>query len=233
MNGYHPDVRDFIADLVREVATTYRVDGVQGDDRLPAQPVEGGYAPLTDSLYRSARGTEPPAPRDSAWMQWRADRLTAFADRIYRETKAIDATLQVSWSPSVYPWSMREYLQDWPSWLRRGAADLVHPQVYRRSLDRYRSTLRRQHPDSLGLPDSHHSKMYPGILIQVGDYRVAPDTLVSMVQANRNLGFNGEVLFFYEGLRAENNRLADTLKATVYQRPARLPFPVRNGPPRD
>jgi hypothetical protein len=75
--------------------------------------------------------------------------------------------------------------------------------------------------------------MYPGILIQVGDYRVAPDTLVSMVQANRNLGFNGEVLFFYEGLRAENNRLADTLKATVYQRPARLPFPVRNGPSGD
>jgi uncharacterized lipoprotein YddW (UPF0748 family) len=225
MNGYKPAVQDFLLALVEEVVTTYEVDGVQGDDRLPAQPVEGGYAAFTDSLYRAQHGRPPPAaPRDSAWMQWRADRLTDFAGRLYRTVKAVDPTLQVSWSPSVYPWSYQEYLQDWPAWVRNEHVDLLHPQVYRRSLRRYKSTLQQQHPDSLGVLPSTQRRMYPGVLIQVGNYRISPSTLVKTIRTNRAQGYRGEVLFFYEGLRARQGQLADTLRATVYQKPAPLPF---------
>jgi uncharacterized lipoprotein YddW (UPF0748 family) len=150
--------------------------------------------------------------------------LSDFAVRVYKEMKSIDPTIQVSWSPSVYPWSYEEYLQDWPAWIQRDAADMVHPQVYRRRLDRYRETLQQLHADSLGIRPRSTGRIYPGILIQVGDYRISPDSLIAMIHTNRRNGYNGEVHFFYEGLRAENDRLADTLRATVYSREAELPF---------
>ena len=226
MNPYRPAVRDFLAALVREVARTYDVDGVQGDDRLPAHPVEGGYSNATRSLYaRHHHGRKlPSSPHDSTFKRWRADILNAFAGRVYRDVKGIDSTLQVSWAPSVYPWSYDEYLQDWPTWVRNGHADLVHPQVYRRDTSRYRETLRSQHPDSLDLDTDVQRTMSPGVLIKVGDYRISPEDLLRVVQTNRDEGYAGEVLFFYEGLREANDALADTLRATVYREQAPLPF---------
>ncbi|MBX9732844.1 MAG: family 10 glycosylhydrolase, partial [Chitinophagaceae bacterium] len=38
LNGIHPEVQQYMIDLFKEVVTRYDVDGVQGDDRLPAMP---------------------------------------------------------------------------------------------------------------------------------------------------------------------------------------------------
>jgi uncharacterized lipoprotein YddW (UPF0748 family) len=232
MNAYHPEVQDFLRSLVLEVVRNYDVDGVQGDDRLPAQPVEGGYAAFTDSLYRATHdGTGPPQdPTDADWKRWRADRLNAFAQRLYRDVKAIDPALQVSWAPSIYPWGYDEYLQDWPAWLDGGYADWVHPQVYRRDLGRYRETLASQQPNALGLDPATQERIVPGVLMQVGDYRISADDLVEVVAANRAQGVRGEVFFFYEGLRANDGALADTLLATHYAEPAALPFERASAP---
>ncbi len=226
MNAYHPEVQDFLLDLVLEVVRTYDVDGVQGDDRLPAQPVEGGYSAVTDSLYRAAHDGDPPPhdPTDAGWKRWRADRLNAFAERLYQGVKAEDPALQVSWAPSIYPWGYDEYLQDGPAWVRGGYADWVHPQVYRRDLDTYTETLASQQPEALGLDAAAQERIVPGVLMQVGDYRIAAEDLVEVVAANRAQGVRGEVFFFYEGLRANDGALADTLLATHYAEPAALPF---------
>ena len=226
MNAYHPEVQDFLLALVEEVVTRYDVDGVQGDDRLPAQPIEGGYSAHTDSLYRAEHGgTAPPTdPRDPAWQRWRGDRLNAFGERLYDRVKAVDPDVLVTWSPSIYRWSFDEYLQDWPAWLRGGYADLVHPQVYRYDLDAYRTALAAQSADSLGLTADEHARVYPGVLMNVGDYRMTPELLLDVVRLNREMGYAGEVFFFYEGLRQNGDELADTLRATVYAEPARLPF---------
>jgi uncharacterized lipoprotein YddW (UPF0748 family) len=232
MNAYHPAVQDFLHALVLEVVRTYDVDGVQGDDRLPAQPVEGGYSATTDSLYRATHdGHAPPSdPTNADWKRWRADQLNAFARRLYRDVKAVDSTLQVSWAPSIYPWSYDEYLQDWPAWIDGGYADWVHPQVYRRDLDRYRETLTSQQPDTLDLSTDARSRMVPGVLMQVGDYRISAEDLVEVVAINRAQGFRGEIFFFYEGLRAHEGALADTLLATHYAQPAELPFERASAP---
>lgn len=232
MNAYHPEVQDFLHALVLEVVRTYDVDGVQGDDRLPAQPVEGGYSAITDSMYRAAHdGDAPPAdPTAADWKRWRADHLNAFAQRLYRDVKAIDPALQVSWAPSIYPWGYDEYLQDWPAWIEGGYADWIHPQVYRRDLDRYRETLASQQPDALGLDPAMQGRIVPGVLMQVGDYRITADDLVDVVAANRAQGVRGEVFFFYEGLRANDGALADTLLATHYAEPVALPFQRASAP---
>jgi len=43
LNAFLPEVQDFVLNLVMEVVTKYDVDGIQGDDRLPALPSTAGY----------------------------------------------------------------------------------------------------------------------------------------------------------------------------------------------
>ncbi|HOC89551.1 MAG TPA: family 10 glycosylhydrolase [bacterium] len=222
MNPYHPEVQAFMRGLVLEVARGYEVDGIQGDDRLPAHPVEGGGDNYTGSLYRSQhQGADPPAdPRDPGWMRWRADILNTFAGTLYREVKAVDSTLIISWSPSVYPWSYEEYLQDWPAWMRGGYADLVVPQVYRYDLERYRATLLEMKNVT---PPAPGARIYPGLLIKLGKYLIDPEYLLGAIRFNREMGYNGEVFFFYEGLRKKKGKLARALLNGPYREPAR-PF---------
>lgn len=225
MNAYHPEVQEFIIALVKEVVRNYPVDGIQGDDRLPAQPIEGGYSAFTDSLYRASHQGNPPPQnfRDPAWQRWRGDRLNAFARRLYQEVKALKPEVIVSWAPSIYPWSYDEYLQDWPAWIRGGYADLVIPQVYRYSFAEYKRALQGNNPDSLGIsPD--FTALYPGILMNVGDYRISEQLLLESIALNRQNGFRGEVVFFYEGLRKKRNQLAETLVQYFYQQPASFPL---------
>ena len=226
MNGYHPEVQQFVLDLVLEVARDYDVAGVQGDDRLPAQPSEGGYSEFTKDLYRSEHGGADP-PRgylDADWLRWRADKLNAFAERLYDEVKAVDPALQVSWAPSIYPWGYRNYLQDWPSWASGGYADQVIPQNYRYDLGAYESTLATQRASALGLDAAVDTLVYPGVLMNVGDYVIPADYLTGLMQYNRDQGYRGEVFFFYEGLRKNDDALADLLLTTFYAEPARPPF---------
>jgi uncharacterized lipoprotein YddW (UPF0748 family) len=117
MNAFHPEVQEFMLSLVTEVVKKYNVDGVQGDDRLPAQPIEGGYDSLTVALYKETHaGNEPPLDfSENHWKYWRAVRLNAFAQTLYRKVKALKPDVVVTWSPSIYPWSLDEYLQDWRS----------------------------------------------------------------------------------------------------------------------
>lgn len=226
MNAYHSEVQEFVSALVLEVAQAYAVDGVQGDDRLPAQPVEGGYSSVTQDLYAQHHAGElPPSDvRDPDWKRWRASQLNAFAEQLYGEIKSIDSTLWVSWSPSVFPWSYNEYLQDWPAWINGGYADLVHAQVYRRDIDRYQETLASLDPDSLGVPLEFKSYMSPGLLVKSGPYVIGEDDLLQKIDTNRSLGYMGEVHFFYEGLRENDDRLASHLINTVYTEAARSPL---------
>ena len=46
MNAIHPEVQQFLLDMVQEVIRSYDVDGIQGDDRLPAMPSEGGIVDI-------------------------------------------------------------------------------------------------------------------------------------------------------------------------------------------
>ena len=80
---------------------------------------------------------------------------------------------------------------------------MVCPQVYRYDIDKYKGEMQKIVEDQL--TSSELEKVFPGILLKVGDY-IASDTLLrQMVQENRKLGINGEVFFFYEGLKRRPN----------------------------
>ncbi len=65
--------------------------------------------------------------------------------------------------------------------------------------------------------------VYPGILIKLGDYLIDTDYLLGAIHYNRASGFNGEVLFFYEGLRMQDDKLATALLKGPYRLVAPLP----------
>jgi uncharacterized lipoprotein YddW (UPF0748 family) len=206
-NSMHPEVQEFMKELVLEVVKKYKVDGIQGDDRLPAMPAEGGYDDFAKQLYaREHNDSIPPTnPKAPAFLQWKADKLSVFGKELYTAVKKQRANCLVTWAPSIYPWSKEEYLQDWPQWLKGGYADYIIPQLYRYKIDAYEKILKDL---SDGLSPQYKQKIFPGILTSLGDgYQSTRELTDQMIQLNRKYGFTGEVFFYYETL----NRLQGLL----------------------
>ena len=199
LNGLNPEVQQFMIDLFKEVITNYEVDGVQGDDRLPAMPSTGGYDAYTVDLYKSENGgaLPPPNPLESNWINWRVSKLNQFVKRLNKEVKALKPSIQLTMSPSPFPWGRDEYLQDWPTWVDSGWVDAVIPQCYRYDIAAYNASLLQQ--------KSFHRNtkvpLYPRVLLRSGTYTATDGFLSQMIQSNRNNGFKGEVFFFFEGIK--------------------------------
>jgi uncharacterized lipoprotein YddW (UPF0748 family) len=202
LNAFHPEVQQYMIDLFKEVVTNYDVDGVQGDDRLPALPSTAGYDTYTVNLYKSEHGgIDPPGDfREANWINWRTKKLNAFMKRLRNEIKTLKPNVAVTMSPSPFPWGRDEYLQDWPTWVDSSWVDAVIPQCYRYDIGAYNATLTQQ--------KSYHRNtnipLYPGVLLRVGTYVATDGFLTQMIQSNRTNGFKGEVFFFYEGIPQRN-----------------------------
>ncbi|MCE1247478.1 MAG: family 10 glycosylhydrolase [Firmicutes bacterium] len=199
MNSLNPEVQNLMTSLFSEVVEKYKVDGVQGDDRLPAMPVEGGYDSVTSALYEKETGKKPPSDfREAEWVQWRSDRLTLYMETLSKTLRKIKPEIIISSSPSIYPWSRDEYLQDWICWVEKGYVDYACPQIYRRNFADYKKEMDSLFDEYLAAP--YHDRIFPGLLLKVGKYRAEKDLIDSMIKENRNRGVEGEVYFFYEGL---------------------------------
>jgi uncharacterized lipoprotein YddW (UPF0748 family) len=222
LNSLHPDVQQFMTDLVLEVVTNYPdIDGVQGDDRLPAMPTEGGYDTYTVNKYKAEHaGVAPPTDRtDDGWVQWRADILNAYAQSLYSQVKQINPNCLVAMSPSPLDFGLREYLQDYTKWVKGGYCDIVSPQLYRRDdqgLGVYAGLL----GDQLSrVGNENINTFYPGILSYLGSYIPSEQFMADMIRENRKRGVMGEVHFFY-------NTLLVREKVLKVMYPAKAIFPV-------
>lgn len=221
LNALDPQVQEFILSLVLEVVQNYNIDGIQGDDRLPALPCEAGYDRGTVTRYRQIYHRYPPQnPKEPQWLQWRADLLSDFWTRLYQAVKAVNPELLVSVAPNIYDWGLKEYLQDYPAWLQRGTVDLIHPQIYRRDYNSYSNILSQVKQQ---FTPKQLIKLAPGMLLKLGSYHISPEYLLQAIAYNRQYGIAGEVFFFYEGLRANHDTLARVLQSGPYAQPASLP----------
>lgn len=224
LNAFDPEVQNFLSSLILEVAKNYDIAGIQGDDRLPALPSEGGYDAQTIARFRQQFNQDPPPDhKEPQWLQWRADILTGFLQRLYRDLIAINPNLLISMAPSPYAWGLQEYLQDMQSWVDCGLVDLVHPQLYRRDFASYKQQIDRLVKEQFTAAPL--LQLVPGMLLKIGSYRISPDHLQQAIAYNRAQGLPGEVFFFYEGLRENNNELATVLRTGPYAQPA--PFPLK------
>ena len=137
----HPDVQRFYEELMVEFVTRYDVPAIQFDDHFSLKS-SFGYDDFTLSCYQQETGrTTRPAPADADWVRWRAMKLTQFVSRISKAIKAARPGIELSVSPNPYPWSYRNYVQDWPAWVEAGLVDEVVVQVYRNDLKRFEGEL--------------------------------------------------------------------------------------------
>lgn len=224
MNALDRQVQDFMQSLIVEVATKYKVEGIQGDDRLPAFPSEGGYDQDTISNYRADFGVNPPSnTKDFRWIQWRSTILTKFMTRLHSAVKNINPNLVVSMSPNPYPWCLDNYLQDTKTWVNQGIVDIINPQLYRENIVKYAKEVNiiNQHfPNAL-------EKVAPGISFKANGIELNPDDINSCITLNRQQGFRGQIFFHYEGLKrnVSGRTLAKVIKEGSYSEVALLPFP--------
>lgn len=226
MSGINPAVQNFMISLITEVIDRYDIDGVQGDDRLPAMPIEGGYDSTTVAIYKSENnGNNPPSNEyDLTWKSWRAKKLNYFFWRLRDSVKSKFNYLLLSSAPSVYPWGYDNYLQDSKTWVDSGIVDNFIPQLYRYNISQYTTELNT----ALNyVPASKKNIFFAGVLAKVGTYVIPVDFLLQTVALNRSKNVKGETYFFYEAFRSENNKRADTLRARYYNQNALLPY--RNG----
>jgi len=219
LNGFDPEVQNYMLSLIIEVVKNYDIDGIQGDDRLPAMPVESGYDEYTINLYKkSFNNAEPPKDfRDSNWVAWRVELLNEYMESIYKTVKMIKPDVLVVMAPSVYPWSVEEYLQDWVTWVKKGYVDFVIPQLYRKTVEEYSKTL--DEIIKVQLSCAELKKFYPGVLLKVGAYQPDEDLLKSIIKANRDRGIEGEVFFFYEGIK----KYPDLFRHEFYKNQVKFP----------
>lgn len=197
LNPLHPEVQTFIRDLIVEVVTKYDVAGIQIDDHF-GLPVELGYDNFTVNLYRQEhQGKSPPDDiHNEEWMQWRANKISDFMQRIFKSVKAVKPKAIVSLSPNSQDFSYRAYLQDWQYWVQRGWVEELIVQIYQNDLKSFSEQLtqpalevaRRQIPVSVGILTGTWSR--PIDIAQIRE----------QVKVVRERGFNGVSFFYWESL---------------------------------
>jgi uncharacterized lipoprotein YddW (UPF0748 family) len=195
LNPFHPEVQDFISELVLEVVTKYDADGIQFDDHM-SLPWEFGYDKYTIDLYTQETGNPPPSNyQDESWIQWRANKITAFMIRLNQQVKAKKPNIIFSVSPNYYNFAYKLQLQDWLTWVRLGIVDELVMQVYRDDLESFTSKI--NHPEI-----QETQQLIPtgiGIMAGLRNRPVNIQQIQSQVRTAQQRGL-GSVFFYFESL---------------------------------
>ncbi|MBD1828455.1 family 10 glycosylhydrolase [Microcoleus vaginatus GB1-A2] len=196
LNPFHPQVQQFILDLILEIVDNYDIDGIQFDDHF-GLPVEFGYEPLTVSMYQEQIKSPPSDDaRETFWVRWRADKINDFVGRVSRAIKSRKEKCIVSLSPNPFHFALPAHLQDWFTWERRGYIQEIVLQVYRSDIKRFSAELEREEVKlaKLNIPTAI------GILTGLKNNSVPLKQIQEQVQEVRKRDFAGVSFFFYESL---------------------------------
>ncbi|MBE9219578.1 glycoside hydrolase family 10 protein [Dolichospermum flos-aquae] len=195
LNPFHPEVQQFIIDLLVELTNKYDIDGIQFDDHT-SLPHEFGYDKYTVDLYTKETQKSPPKDyKDPEWVNWRANKITEFMVRLNNTVKQIKPKMIFSISPNYYDYAYKFQLQDWLNWARLNIVDELVMQVYRENLDSFTSKLSRPEIEEV-------KQIIPtgiGIMAGLRTKPVSIQQIQSQVRAvqQRDLGV---AFFYYESL---------------------------------
>lgn len=205
----HQGAVDHVAAVIRDLLTTYDLDGVHLDYvRFPGDEFDYSRGALA-AFERAIRPNmaEPERHRLAAqaktdpllltrrfpvqWAAFRHGRLTDLVSRI-RETVRIvrpSAILSAAVVPDAQE-ALDRRLQDWRTWLDRSLLDLICPMAYSTDLAVFEQQIRQIRAAAGDAP----------VWAGVGAYRLTPAATVAHVAAARRLGAAGVVLFSYDAL---------------------------------
>ncbi|MEA5578055.1 glycoside hydrolase family 10 protein [Anabaena sp. UHCC 0451] len=218
LNPFHPEVQQFITDLLVELASNYDIDGIQFDDHT-SLPHEFGYDKYTVALYRQETKKNPPADsQDPEWVRWRANKITDFMVRLNQRIKQIRPKAIFSVSPNYYDFAYKLQLQDWLNWVRLNIVDELIVQVYRNNLESFTTKLVRPEMQEV------QQRIPTGVGIMAGlrTSQVPMRQIKSQVRAAQQRGL-GVVFFYYETLW---NNSSESLKDRLAGFKTLFPYPA-------
>lgn len=197
LNPLRPDVQEFMTDLLVEIVSNYKIDGIQLDDHF-GYPSELGYDDYTVKLYQDEHdGKSPPKDyKDKEWVRWRADKITAYVETLFHELKHHNPEAIISVSPNPQYFSLNSFLMDWYTWERKGFIEELIVQIYRDSNESFIREL--EQPEILAAKE--HIPVGIGVLSGLKGRPVLWHKINKQVKISREQEFAGVSFFFYESL---------------------------------
>lgn len=135
-----PAASDYVAKIMLDIATRYKLDGIQWDYiRYPG--VNWGYADAALARYYAETGaTTKPDPSDPKWLQWKRDQVTKLVRSVYKQIHAVKPKIVIS--ASTVTWgncptdftkgdAYQTVCQDWKAWMEEGILDANLPMAYK------------------------------------------------------------------------------------------------------
>lgn len=224
LNPGHPGTASYLAQIAREIARNYAVDGIHLD--YIRYPAEKGAFP-DNATYKKY------APKGISLAQWRMDNITAIVDSVYHAVKTADPSIMVSTAPLGRYASLDDdprkgwvclggASQDPVAWLQAGINDFVAPMMYYEGDNFYPYVADWQQR----VGDDGR------VVVGLGAYRMEKnegnwslDELKGQMKASRKNGVSGQAFFRYRHLQ-QFQLLARFLKEKYYRYPALIP-PMR------
>ncbi len=197
LNPFHPEVQQFMLDLITEIVKNYNIDGIQFDDHF-GLPAEFGYDDYTIKLYQKEHNGQSPSPDfyETYWVRWRADKINQLMKKTFETIKSVKPKCIVSLSPNPLHFSLPAYLQDWFTWEQKGWIEELVLQIYRSDLNRFITELERSEVTLA----KNHIPVAIGILSGLKNRSTPMNIIEKQIAEIRKHNFAGVSFFFYESL---------------------------------
>lgn len=238
----HPAAIQYLERVVEHLLRAYpALDGIHWD-YIRFGGRNYGYNQVSLERFNQAYGRpldSRPRPEDPAWSQWRRDRVTELARRLYIRAKAINPRIQVSaatitwgglgsdgnWAASS---AYAQVFQDWPAWLEEGILDFAVPMHYFAEGD---ARNRSWYDGWLAFDRGRAGRR--AIVAGIGAWLNTPEQNVWQVQRalapdEHGRALAGAAFFSYASpvsgaTRERRQAFMDLLRATVFAQPASAP----------
>lgn len=190
----HPDARIFLRRVILELVLNYDIDGVHLDYvRYPHRNF--AYDSYSRLKFNQRYGVDPIFVKGGVlqeeWKAWRIEELSSLVKVIYNDIMSVKPHLKLSCAVKVDPVESKDYFyQNWAVWVRDRYVDFVVPMCY--SINTSKTVRRFVRAKEF----AHNRIIYAGL----GIYNQSPLSVADKVIKLRNEGYNGFVLFSYDGV---------------------------------
>ena len=204
-NGYfldpaNPCVQEFLEDLITEIITDYKPDGINLDYiRYPNSNPKSiasswGYSEYARSAFMARYGKDPVelTPSDVNWYDWnefRRNRVTDFVQKIGTLGRENNTYISAVIFPDIAS-ALSSKQQDWRSWSANDYIDGFTPLFLTYDSKMLTSMMR----DVLSIK-SPHTDLYAGLFVTfMGG---SSEDLIRQIFESRKMNANGVILFDY------------------------------------
>ena len=225
-NGYfidpaNPEVQQFLYDLIEEIITCYKPDGINLDYIRYPQSLSAsfpnyamsnwGYTKYARNEFRETYGVDPIVlrPGDALWNYWRfyrCTKITNFVKKVSNLTKAHNVLLTAVIFPNRTN-AMDTKLQDWKTWSINNFVDGFTPLFLtcddKTAINLIEEVLRNK---------SASTKLYAGLFVTF--MNGANTDLIKQIHATRKYSLDGLIIFDYAHL---SDYYVDTLKESIFK----------------